>query len=96
MSSVNEVNVLCIWHPNDRLKEYLEEGLSKYPQVKLIIPPDLELETLLELAPEADIIMGWRPKKEFLEKATKAKLFLNPGAGVQHLIPIFKEVTADR
>lgn len=91
-----EINVLCIWQPNERLLRYLEEGLSNYPQVKLIIPPNLDQETLLELAPEADIIMGWRPTKELLETAKKAKLFINPGAGVQHLIPIFKEVTADR
>jgi phosphoglycerate dehydrogenase-like enzyme len=94
--SKGEINVLCIWQPNERLQKYLEEGLRDYPNVNLIIPPDLEEKTLLKLAPEADIIMGWRPKKEFLESAKRAKLFLNPGAGVQHLIPIFKEVTADR
>ncbi|MHA1198845.1 MAG: NAD(P)-dependent oxidoreductase [Candidatus Heimdallarchaeaceae archaeon] len=94
--SKEEIKVLCIWQPNDRLKQYLDEGLRNYPQVKLIIPPDLESETLLKLAPEADIIMGWRPTKEFLEKAKNARLFINPGAGVQHLIPIFKEVTVDR
>ena len=94
--SDEEINVLCIWQPNERLKQYLEEGLADYPQVKLTIPPDLDHETLLKLAPKADVIMGWRPTKELLETAKRAKLFINPGAGVQHLIPIFKEVTADR
>ena len=91
-----EVKVLCIWQPNDKLLNYLEEGLNKYPQVKFIIPPDLKQETLLKLAPEANIIMGWRPTKELLEAAKKARLFINPGAGVQHLIPVFKELTVDR
>ncbi len=91
-----ETTVLCIWQPTDQLRAYLEAGLSDYPQVKLIIPPDLEQETLLKLAPDADVIMGWRPSKELLETAKKARLFINPGAGVQHLIPIFKEVTKNR
>ena len=91
-----DVNVLCIWKPNERLQNYLEKGLLDYPQINLIIPPDLEQETLMRLAPEADIIMGWRPTKDLLEKAKNTKLFINPGAGVQHLIPIFKELTADR
>ena len=94
--SEKDVNVLCIWQPNEKLKSYLEEGLHNYPQIKLIIPPDLEQKTLLELAPEADIIMGWRPTKELLEASKKTKLFINPGAGVQHLIPIFKEINKER
>ncbi len=94
--SKEEVKVLCIWQPDERLKQYLEEGLSDYPQVKLIIPPDLEQKTLLELAPEADILMGWRPTKELLQTAKRVKLFINPGAGVQHLISLFKEVTKER
>ena len=91
-----EVNVLCIWQPDEKLLKYLQDRLQDYPQVKFIIPPDLKEETLLKLAPEADIVMGWRPTKELLRKAKNAKLFINPGAGVQHLVPIFKEVTAKR
>jgi phosphoglycerate dehydrogenase-like enzyme len=91
-----EINVLCIWQPNEKLLEYLHDGLSSYPQVKLIIPSDLQEKTLLKFAPKADIIMGWRPSKELLEKAKNAKLLINPGAGVQHLIPIFKKITKDR
>lgn len=94
--SSKEVNVLCIWQPNDKLKKYLDKGLKRYPQVKLVVPPDLSDETLLQLAPEADIIMGWRPSKELLDAAINTKLFINPGAGVQHLIPIFKEVNEKR
>jgi len=96
MSEDQEVNVLCIWQPNERLMKYLQDGLSNYPQVKLVVPPDLEEETLLKLAPDADILMGWRPTKDLLKTAKKTRLFINPGAGVQHLIPIFKEVTVNR
>ena len=96
MQEKNSVNVLCIWQPNDDLKEYLTKGLEQYSQVKLIFPPDTEENTLLGLAHEADIIMGWRPTKELLLKAANLKLFINPGAGVQHLIPLFRDVTKER
>ena len=94
--NTKEIQVLCIWQPNDQLKDYFEKELEKYPQVKFIYPQDIKIETLLELAPKADIIMGWRPTLELLQAAKKLQLFINPGAGVQHLIPIFKEATVNR
>ena len=98
MSKEQEINVLFIWQPNDRLLSYLRDGLKEYPQVNLIIPPDTTHETFLDLARKynPEIIMGWRPTKELLEVAEKLKLFINPGAGVQHLIPLFKEATKNR
>ncbi|MBY9001629.1 MAG: hypothetical protein KGD64_11975, partial [Candidatus Heimdallarchaeota archaeon] len=96
MQKEKKVNVLCIWQPNEDLKQYLTQGLEDYPQVNLIFPPDTEEETFLKLAPDADIIMGWRPTKELLQTAKKVKLFINPGAGVQHLISLFQEVTIDQ
>ncbi|MHA1552215.1 MAG: NAD(P)-dependent oxidoreductase [Candidatus Heimdallarchaeaceae archaeon] len=96
MQKEKQVNVLCIWQPNEELKQYLTLGLEDYPQVNLIFPPDTEEETYLKLAPNADIIMGWRPTKELLQTAKKVKLFINPGAGVQHLISLFQEVTKEQ
>ena len=58
--------------------------------MRFIYPPDTEQETYCALAPEADIIIGWGPKKELLEKAENLKLFINPGAGVKHLIELFR------
>jgi len=94
--SEKEVNVLCIWKPNDFLRNYLEKGLERHPNVKLVFPEDLSEQYLIELAPKADIIMGWRPSKELLDAATNLQLFVNPGAGVQHLIPLFRAVTKNR
>jgi len=96
MSHNKEINVLCIWQPNERLQNYLQEGLSNLPEVKLIFPPDVEQETFIELAPSADIIMGWRPSIDLLKAAKRMRLFLNPGAGIQHLIPLFKEINKER
>ncbi|NPD89063.1 MAG: hypothetical protein HGN29_10085 [Asgard group archaeon] len=98
MNENQELNVLCIWQPDERLHDYLLDGLKDYPQVNLIVPSNTSHETFLKLVKEYDpeIIMGWRPTKELLETARNLRLFINPGAGVQHLIPLFKDVTKNR
>jgi len=88
--------VLFIWHPDDRLKEYLIEGLRALSKVELIFPHDLSIETLLSYAPDVDVIVGWRPTKELLLAAEKLSLFINPGAGVQHQIELFRELNRIR
>ncbi|MHA1707895.1 MAG: NAD(P)-dependent oxidoreductase [Candidatus Heimdallarchaeaceae archaeon] len=96
MTSYGPLNILFLWQPNERLKTYLEEGLKDYPSVNFILPSDLSEENLIELAPVADILMGWRPSLQLLKAAKKMKLFINPGAGVQHLIPLFRELIKER
>ena len=96
MTLIPDTTVLFIWQAPDRLREYLEAELGQLPQVKLIYPPDVEEETLIRLAPEADIIIGWRPTKGLLGAAKRLRLFINPGAGVQHLIELFRELTKTR
>jgi phosphoglycerate dehydrogenase-like enzyme len=90
-----EICVLFIWQPEKKLRTYLEKGLSEYP-VHCIFPPDTAEETFLELAPQADIIVGWRPTKKLLLAAEQLTLYINPGAGVQHLVNLFKEITRER
>ncbi|MCD6327497.1 hypothetical protein J7M28_08090 [bacterium] len=92
----SDTNVLFIWQAPDRLREYLETGLKDLPLVKLVFPSDIEEETLIRLAPKADIIIGWRPTKELLGAAKRLRLFINPGAGVQHLVELFRGLTSDR
>jgi phosphoglycerate dehydrogenase-like enzyme len=91
-----DVKVLFIWNVREELREYLSKGLAEYSNVQLIFPEDATEEVFLTHAPEVDIIVGWRPKKELLEAATNLRLFINPGAGVQHLTELFQEVTKDR
>jgi phosphoglycerate dehydrogenase-like enzyme len=91
-----KINVLFIWKPADRLKEYLRDGLKNLVEVNLIFPESLEQDKLNELAPKADIIIGWRPTPELLNVATRLKLFINPGAGIKHLIDMFTEVNKGR
>jgi phosphoglycerate dehydrogenase-like enzyme len=96
MTEKQEVTVLCIFDVRDELREYLLKGLEPYPQVKMIFPEDTEPETFMKFAPDADIIVGWRPTEELLNAAQKLKLFINPGVGVQHLTELFSKITQDR
>lgn len=89
-------NVLFIWKPADRLKDYLIAGLTDLPNVNLVFPESLEQDKLIELALDADIIIGWRPMPELLKVASRLKLFINPGAGIKHLIEMFTELNEDR
>jgi phosphoglycerate dehydrogenase-like enzyme len=41
-------------------------------------------------------MIGWRPTRELLLAAERLKLFINPGAGVQHLIELFRELNEVR
>jgi phosphoglycerate dehydrogenase-like enzyme len=90
------LNVLFIWLPRQELKDYLSNRLSHLQNVNLIFPPNLEKTTLFAHALDADIIVGWRPTTEFLETANNLSLFINPGAGVQHLIDMFRELNKIR
>jgi len=96
MSDARQTTVLFIWQVPDRLRDYLEAGLRRLPQVRLVFPPDVEEETLIRLAPEADVIIGWRPTKELLDAAKRLRLFINPGAGVQHIVDLFREQSKTR
>lgn len=87
------IKVLFIWQVNDRLKKYLQKGLAHLTELKLIFPSDTNPDSYLNLASEANIIVGWRPTKQLLEKAVNLKLFINPGAGVQHLIELFQDLS---
>jgi phosphoglycerate dehydrogenase-like enzyme len=91
-----QTNVLFIWKVRDELQDYLNSHLGEHENINLIFLEDEELEKLDEYAVDADIIIGWRPKQEMLDKAERLKLFINPGVGVQHLIEMFKELNHDR
>ena len=88
--------VLFIWDVREELREYLESGLDGVSGVSLVFPDDTSKDRLLELAPDADVVVGWRPAREFLDNAHALKLFINPGVGVQHHIPVFRELSATR
>ncbi len=90
------VNVLFIREFSEPLRQHITERLNDLPRLNLIFPEEATEERFLEHAPEAHVILGWRPTKELLERAQKLKLFINPGTGVQHLLPLFRELDPSR
>ncbi len=85
-----------LWKPDDRLRRYLEKGLDRYDDVRLVYSGELPQKQEQQYIEEANIIIGWRPDSELIEKARNLFLFINPGAGVQHLLKLFREVTKNR
>ncbi|MCK5237952.1 MAG: hypothetical protein KAR33_00300 [Candidatus Thorarchaeota archaeon] len=90
------VNVLFIWDVREELKEYLEKGLAEVPNLNLIFPSLAEEEEYLKHIQTANIVVGWRPSEDLLNKAESLDLFINPGAGVQHHIERFRELNKSR
>lgn len=93
-----KTEVLFLWNVADKIKNYVEEKFSDSSMVKFSYLTDYskESEESSKLLPKANIIIGWRPRKEWLEKAENMKLYINPGTGVQNLIGIFRELKESR
>ena len=92
-----KIKILFIWEVNNSLKAYISSELENYlEKLELIFIEPYSEEKANNVVANVDMIIGWRPKIEFLIKAEKAKLFNNPGAGVQHLITIFREINQTR
>ena len=90
------VRVLFLRPMENRLQDYLYHYLMEVPGVELVFPEEMDRKFLLAQAPTADIMVGWRPSEDLLEAAQKLRVFINPGAGVQHLLPLFRKVCATR
>lgn len=90
-----DITVLFTWKVNKRLKNYLITHLNDEPHLNLIFP-DPQDDILLDYAPKADILVGWRVKDEIKLAATKMKLFINPGVGIRHHINFFRKLNLKR
>ena len=88
--------VLFLWPLEAPLRAYLAEGVAASADIELVFPPAASEEELLALAPRAQVMVGWRPTAELLAAARNLSLFINPGAGVQHLIGPFRELNEKR
>ncbi len=97
MSTRSEkITVLFLSKIAEPIQEYLLTNLNKYKNLKLLFPSDISNKSILSLVPDADVLIGWRPTRTMLKKAVKLKMFINPGAGVTHLIELFREVNQER
>ncbi|MBN2789704.1 MAG: hypothetical protein JXR69_05915 [Candidatus Delongbacteria bacterium] len=85
--------VYFMWEAGADLKDFLRSGLYGI-ETELYFKDELSESEIEDIIPEMDILVGWRPTDDLLSKAKRLSLFINPGAGVQHLkvfIDIFKE-----
>ncbi|MFX1427673.1 MAG: NAD(P)-dependent oxidoreductase [Promethearchaeota archaeon] len=80
----------------DPARIYISEKLNTFKNVDLKFSINSSDKNFLDLISDADILIGWRPTKKLLSKASKAKLFINPGAGIQHLLDLFREMNKER
>ena len=98
---MNNINILFLWSPNQTLKAKFEEGLASASNLKFWFPPDSsdkkEIHSFCEQqASTAHVMIGWRPKREWLWAAKDLKLFVNPGTGVRHLLKMMREINQER
>ncbi|MDF1673820.1 MAG: NAD(P)-dependent oxidoreductase [Vicingaceae bacterium] len=79
------IKVLFIWDVNKKLQEHLKKNLNEY-NLELVFPKEVNENFYLKEAPNTEVIVGWRPSEDLLKNAKRLKLFINPGAGIQHLV----------
>lgn len=88
----NNVKALFIWDVDAELKKHLKKSLKNVTNIKLVFPNAKTEKNIHKESLDADIIIGWRPSYDMLEKAEKLKLFINPGTGVKHHIENFRKI----
>ncbi|MFX1388870.1 MAG: NAD(P)-dependent oxidoreductase [Promethearchaeota archaeon] len=96
MNTSNNITICFISTIPEPVRKYLEQNLKKLKNIKIIFRKGITDEELLNIVPLADLLIGWRPSKRILTRATKLKYFINPGAGVHHLLTLFRELNEIR
>lgn len=85
------MNVLCIWDVPENLRNYFSKNVPD--GINIIYPTDHDESSYIELAKRynVEMIVGWRPTEKLIKASNKLKLLQNPGAGVTHLLPLFRD-----
>jgi len=78
------------------VQNHLKERLKPLSNVKLMFPENTSDDHLKNIISEVDVLIGWRPSKFLLESGKNLKVFINPGAGVNHLLDLFIELNRSR
>lgn len=93
----NKINILFLWKPEEILINYLRDGLNNVDNFEIfIVEKDIAEQNIKEHYSKADVIIGWKPNEEYIKEAKNLKLFINPGAGVKHLMKLFRELNINR
>lgn len=90
------MRVLFTWDARPELRAYVEAGLAGVPGVELAFADDADPAALADLAAGTVVGVGWRPTAALLAAAPGLRLWINPGAGVQHLVPVLRAANVGR
>jgi len=88
--------VVLAWSVPAALRAHLERALGADGTAELVFPTDLTEAGLSAAATTADAIVGWRVPEGVLRAAVGLRVLINPGAGVQAVVPLVRAVNADR
>lgn len=90
------INVVFLWKPERKIKSFFRKNLSGIKNMRLIFPSDLSEANLMKLSENAHVYIGWRPSAQLLENSHKLIALINPGTGIKHHIPVFRELNKKR
>jgi len=90
------INICFIDKIPDHVQEYLKNKLKDVKNVELNFSRGKNDTNILEIVINADILIGWRPTRDLLKSAKKMRFFINPGAGIRHLIELFLGLNKER
>ena len=93
---IQDLRVCFISDIPENVKDYLSQGLKKLSNVTMEFPEDRSKENLYKVIREAKVLIGWRPSLDLLEHAKNMSVFINPGAGIHHLLKDFREINKKR
>ncbi len=85
----DKIQVTFIFPVAEELRNYIDEKLVEKKNLSLNYAKDEE--EIIRYAPDTDIMVGWRPKLEYLEAANRLKLFIQPGTGAESLVKRFEK-----
>lgn len=88
--------VLFAWRVPDTLRDHLRGALADDGTAELVVPDDVTEDALCARAATADAIVGWRVPEAVLRAAPRLRVLINPGAGVQAVVPVVRSVNAER
>lgn len=71
------------WVVDPEIRIYLQQQL---PDLTLAFPASKEDAAVVKVQKDAEVIVGFKLKPELMATANQLRLFINPGAGVQHLV----------
>jgi len=88
--AATQTNVLFVIDTPPELRKHLEQQLADTAQIQLLFARKHDDALYIKMAPEADVIVGWRVSPEVLAAADKLKLYVFGGVGAQSILKLIR------